>query len=173
MQLDATTRTEVAAAIQAAFDSSGTGVSVQELNTLVLDTVQQKFKGYEQYRALRIARSESAIAGNHGNIFGFAQAGVSEVDVLDGTGDEICSAANGQRWTLRKALEHPIGHPNCQRSMNPVLPDLDAQGRRQMYELMQLDIDAADVAISSAIASEHITGLEDPMARALDPEDDE
>ena len=157
-------------AIRAALDGAG-GVSIQELNTLVLDTVQEKFKGYEQYRALRVARSESAIASNHGNILGFAQAGVNEVDVLDGTDDDLCAAASGQRWTLRESIENPIAHPNCQRGFSPVLPDLDQQARRQMYELMQVDIDAGDVAVRSARAAERITNLADPMARALDPED--
>ena len=169
-QLDATTRTEVSEAIRAALDGAG-GVSIQELNTLVLDTVQEKFKGYEQYRALRVARSESAIASNHGNILGFAQAGVNEVDVLDGTDDDLCAAASGQRWTLRESIENPIAHPNCQRGFSPVLPDLDQQARRQMYELMQVDIDAGDVAVRSARAAERITNLADPMAQALDPED--
>ena len=170
-QLDATTRTEVSEAIRAALDGAG-GVSIQDLNTLVLETVREKFTGYEQYRALRIARSESAIASNHGNIFGFAQAGVNEVDVLDGTNDELCAAASGQRWTLRQSLEEPIAHPNCQRGFSPVLPDLDQHARGQMYELLQLDLDASGVAARSARTAERLASLEDPMGRVLDPTDE-
>ncbi len=170
-QLDATTKAEVALALRSALDGAG-GISIQALNTLVLETVREKFTGYEQYRALRIARSESAIASNHGNIFGFAQAGVSEVDVLDGTNDELCAAASGQRWTLRQSLEEPIAHPNCQRGFSPVLPDLDQHARGQMYELLQLDLDASGVAARSARTAERLGSLEDPMGRVLDPADE-
>ena len=171
-QLDETTRAEVAAAIRTAFDEAK-GASIQQLADTIGDTVREKFKGYEQFRALRIARSESAIAANHGNVFGYAQAGVTEVDVLDGTGDDICSAANGQRWSLRQSIANPIGHPNCQRALNPVLPDLDTEGRRRAAEAMSVELADQDVVREAATAAARIGGMDDPMGRVLDPDDDD
>lgn len=75
-------------------------------------------------RAMLISRTESALGYNHGTILRYEQSGqVSGVEVLDGTNDEICAAANGQTWTLDEARDSPIGHPNCVRAFVAVLSD--------------------------------------------------
>ena len=75
-------------------------------------------------RAELIGRTEAANAYNLGTITRYGQSGqVSGVEVLDGTNDEICAAANGQTWTLEEAADNPIGHPNCQRAFVPVLSE--------------------------------------------------
>lgn len=118
-QLTGTTREEVAALVRTAFADGS--LPVQELATKIHDTVRERFSDYERYRALAIARTETAIAYNHGNALGFVQAGVDEVDIRDGTGDALCAAANGQRWTVQRWLSDPIAHPNCERSGSAVL----------------------------------------------------
>jgi hypothetical protein len=73
-------------------------------------------------RAMVISRTEAANGYNHGAILRYEESGqVSGVEVLDGTNDEICAAANGQVWTLEEARANPIGHPNCVRAFAPRL----------------------------------------------------
>lgn len=90
-------------------------------NAWIADRIQA-IKDMTKARALMIARTESANGYNHGTLLRYSQSGqVSGVEVLDGTNDEICSAANGQTWTLEEAADSPIGHPNCVRAFVPVL----------------------------------------------------
>jgi SPP1 gp7 family putative phage head morphogenesis protein len=72
-------------------------------------------------RATTIARTETAVAYSGGAILAYRDAGVEKVEVLDGDDDEECAEANGQVWTLDKAEENPIGHPNCTRAFSPVV----------------------------------------------------
>lgn len=166
-QLNATTKEAVADVIRGVFES---GVDADQLNQLVLDKVREQFDGYEQWRANRIARSETAIGYNHANILGFAQADVEEVEVVDGTDDDICEAANGEVWTLSESLSDPIGHPNCTRSFIPIVPEDDEESRRAPREKFEID---DDLAFICAIASEMIIARDDPHAdRVLDAIED-
>lgn len=91
------------------------------------DWIAEQIQGLKDMtpdRAMLISRTESANAYNHGTLLRYSQSGqVSGVEVLDGTNDEICAAANGQTWTLEEAAASPIGHPNCQRVFVAVLND--------------------------------------------------
>lgn len=116
--LDRTTREEVADLIRDRLASDdGTG-STGALGDEIADLVREKFDGYADWRADRIARAETAIAYNYGDVFGYRAAGITHVQVLDdGEGfDCDCAQVNGQIWTLEEALENPIGHPGCVRS---------------------------------------------------------
>ena len=155
-QLDETTKAEVSDMIRSIFAGGG-----DDLGKAVKEHLQSKFDGYEAWRADRIARSESAIAYNHASVFGYHQAGVDEVDVLDGNGDDICAEADGQTWTLREALTDPIGHANCVRGLSPVVPDGNA---RRAVERLSLDDDLAFVC---AIAAELIMAREDPCRERI------
>lgn len=164
VQLNGTTLEQVSDAIRSTLADATDDV----LADTVRDIVREKFASYEQYRATRIARSETAIAYNHGNVLGFAQAGVGEVEVSDGTDDDACADANGQTWTLREALSDPIAHPNCTRSFIPIVPEDDEA--RQAVEHFELD---DDLAFICAIASEMIIARDDPHAdRVLDAIED-
>ena len=117
-ELETTTKADVKALIQSQLvDGVGT---TSELGDKIRDAVQEKFAGYEDWRADRIARTETAIAYNNGTVFAARQAGVKKVEVSDGDDDEACAAANGQIWTLEEALAEPVAHPNCTRSFSPV-----------------------------------------------------
>jgi hypothetical protein len=126
-QLSRTSKKDVTRALTSAL-SSGKDLGIADLRDLITDTVREKFDGYEAWRSLRIARTESAIGYNHGNVLGAAQAGFGEVDVIDGTDDEECDEANGDTWTIDEALDDPIAHPNCVRTFVPHVDDaaLDA-----------------------------------------------
>jgi HK97 family phage portal protein len=73
-------------------------------------------------RAETIARSETAMVYNAAANAGYRAAGIEEVIVLDGTGDAPCAEANGSTWTIDRAEENPIGHPNCVRTFVPKVP---------------------------------------------------
>jgi hypothetical protein len=72
-------------------------------------------------RSVTIARTESAVAYSGGAILAYREQGIEKVEVLDGDEDAECAEANGQVWTLDKAEENPIGHPNCTRAFSPVV----------------------------------------------------
>lgn len=122
VQIEGTTKQAVIDVVQRTLASQEPG-TVFDLGSSIRDAVREEFAGYERWRADRIARTESAIAENHGDILGYEQAGVDEVDVLDGTNDDECAAADGAVWTTEEALADPTAHPNCQRAFSPRMPD--------------------------------------------------
>jgi hypothetical protein len=122
VQLEGTTKEQVTRLIQRVLDE-GAGLSTTELGTLVQETVRDHFADYARYRADRIARTETAIASNHGTVLGIAQGGGELVDVFDGTDDDECAAANGAVWTVEQALADPVAHPNCVRAFAPHLEE--------------------------------------------------
>ena len=70
-------------------------------------------------RAELIGITESATAYNKGAVLAYRDAGLTEVEVLDGDHDAECAAAHGQTWTLDKAESNPIAHPRCRRAFAP------------------------------------------------------
>jgi hypothetical protein len=116
-QLDETTRGDVSLLVRNAVEA-GTG-SATELGDKIADLVREKFDGYADWRADRIARTETGIGYNIGNVLGYREAGVEKVRVIDGDQDEECAKANGQVWTLAEALANPLAHPNCERDFAP------------------------------------------------------
>lgn len=110
-QLEGTTREDVIRIIKRIFDEPG-DKSVARLQQDVLDAVHARFEDYEAYRALRIARTETGFAFNHGTGLLAKQNGV-DVDITDGDDDEECAAANGATWTADEFLANPLEHPNA------------------------------------------------------------
>lgn len=164
-QLNGTTKKEVANVIRNALASGET----DDLTEKILDTVREKFEGYESWRATRIARTETGIAFNHANVLGFHQGGVEEVEVVDGTADDICEEANGETWTLVEALSDPLGHPNCERAFIPIASE-EERGSGPLELLLAAD---DKLPLICAIRAEYLTGLEDPCGRPMDDFDDE
>ncbi len=85
--------------------------------------VSKVFDGVERFKALQIARTESARAHNVGTVNGYEQSKVvTAVSVDDGADFDIpCQQADGATWTLAQAKASPIEHPNCIRSFSPVV----------------------------------------------------
>lgn len=119
--IDGTTRDAVKELVTDALESGDFGTP-EELGDAIAELVQETFAGWADWRADTIARTETATAYNLGNLFGYRQAGVEEVEVSDGDEDEECAQADGQTWTLDEALANPVAHPNCERDFSPVLP---------------------------------------------------
>lgn len=95
----------------------------------------QKFRGaleeayeFSRGRAQMIARTEVAVAQNHGLLSTSKAAGFGHVQVFDGDGDDECAEADGQVWTIEEAEAAPTQHPNCVRSFSPVeAPDEEGE----------------------------------------------
>jgi len=75
----------------------------------------------KQTRALMIARTEVATGFNVGAVNTYRKSQmVKTVSVFDGNDfDDACSSANGQKWTLARAENNPLEHPNCTRAFAP------------------------------------------------------
>jgi hypothetical protein len=120
-QIDETTRDTLRDELQSAFED-GKGESVTELAGRLRDVVGDSAE-MSPSRALTIARTETAIAYNHGALLAYGQNGIENVEVSDGDGDEECADADGQTWTLEEAMSDPVAHPNCVRSFSPVVDE--------------------------------------------------
>jgi hypothetical protein len=116
VQLDEFTKENVSELIRRVFDEQGGGLTPFELGQVVADEVRKHVKGYETWRANRIARTESAYNYNHGTVLGGHQAGVEEFNVTDGDKDGPCASANGAVWPLERCLSDSLAHPNCTRA---------------------------------------------------------
>jgi len=81
------------------------------------------FTDYEDWRLDRIARTETSRAFALGAVGQYKAAGLSQVDIVDGDGDEPCALANGSRWSLEEYEGNPLAHPNCTRDAIPVIPE--------------------------------------------------
>jgi HK97 family phage portal protein len=74
-------------------------------------------------RAETIARTETANVQNTAAVLAYGKGGADRVEVIDGTEyDEACREANGEIWTLGRALREPTEHPNCVRTFIPLMP---------------------------------------------------
>lgn len=125
--LDATTRDQVAALIRRTLDGASDieSLTPSALGDLIGDAVREQFDGFADWRADTIARTETAIAYNHGTVLGVHQAGTTRVIVSDGDDDAECAAADGQIWRIEDALANPVAHPNCTRAFAPYVDDSD------------------------------------------------
>lgn len=75
---------------------------------------------FDEYRSELIARTEAAYAYNDAAVGTYRELEVEKVEVVDGTGDEVCARVNGAIWTLDEADSDPLGHPNCTRDFIPL-----------------------------------------------------
>jgi hypothetical protein len=121
-QLAETTKADLKRVLRQAFDA-GEGLGTAQLQDLVLSRVRETFEGYEAWRALRIARTESATLYNVANILGERQGGAEFVRVVDGHDCPQCAAADGAKWTIEEALANPLEHPSCRRGFLPYFDD--------------------------------------------------
>jgi hypothetical protein len=115
--LDKTSKNDVIDLIQRELEDTE-GMTALELGDKIADSVRQKFTDYADWRADRIARTETANAYNMGTLLTGEQAGIRKVLVSDGDEDEECSRANGQVWTLDYAMQNLTAHPNCERAFS-------------------------------------------------------
>ena len=106
---------------------------VTELRDTSGNVIRQAFTGLrsiveETYkdRALTIARTEMGIASAESTAERYSDAGVTEVDIIDGAGCGWLShddpdTANGSRRSVGDFRQNPLSHPNCVRVGLPVI----------------------------------------------------
>ncbi len=84
--------------------------------------IEKVFDSVDRSKAVQIARTETARAHNIGTVDGYEQSSiVRAIEVDDGSDFDIpCAQADGAEWTLTRARENPIEHPNCVRSFSPI-----------------------------------------------------
>lgn len=111
-----TTQRAVADAIAAGFDA---GLSPAQ----IADTIET-LPAFDEARAELVARTETMYAYNTAAIESYAEFGVSEVEAIDGDGDEVCAARDGQTYSIADAADIE-DHPNGTLDWMPVLGKAD------------------------------------------------
>jgi SPP1 gp7 family putative phage head morphogenesis protein len=115
-------RSTVSKALEGEYNE-GAGRVIIPSNKEIAKRIREQGDIDSESRALTIARTETATGLNLGHTFAYEDAGVDQVEVMDGDDDEDCAAANGQIWSLDDARDNPIAHPNCTRSFAPYVTD--------------------------------------------------
>jgi hypothetical protein len=140
-QVDETTRQSIRDLVSSAMQADE-GLTVGDITDQVIGALDDA----SVYRAERIARTETALAYNHGTLDGYRAEGFGYVEVMDGPGclpdghDDTADPAdpdayglqperqaNGQIWSVDEAAEYPVGHPNCVRAFAAVVPPAPAE----------------------------------------------
>jgi hypothetical protein len=119
-QVDETSKTLIREMVSRELDA---GVTMQDLT----DDLMQAFGDFAEYRAERIARTETANAYNQGTIGGYRESGVEYVEVLDGPGclpdghDDGADPPDPDVYGLQEEAE-ANGQTNCVRAFAAVVP---------------------------------------------------
>ena len=108
-----------------------------------------------------LIRTHSARAYNIGTLNAGRQARVQYFELLDGAlcglaGHNLPPLANGLIVDLRTALDWPLAHPNCRRSINP-RPDLDASNVSTAVSVQSPEAASDQSAFERALAEETAT----------------
>jgi len=74
---------------------------------------------FDEYRAEMIARTELGTVYNESAVASYRDAGLDQVEVIDGDDDEPCAEANGSIWSADEAEANSLEHPNCTRDFVP------------------------------------------------------
>ena len=77
----------------------------------------------QQFKRVRIARTETARIQNGSTLERFEINKIAEVLVHDGDDDPECAESNGSIWSIDYARSHNLNHPNCTMSFSPIVPD--------------------------------------------------
>lgn len=75
---------------------------------------------FDEYRAELIARTELADAYNAASIASYEDAGITQLEAIDGDDDEVCAERNGQVFSIEEALQIE-DHPNGTLDWVPVI----------------------------------------------------
>ena len=84
----------------------------QELSPADVGDAIERWSGFDEYRAERIATTELAAAYNTTALHEYGDVGIEQVEAIDGDNDPVCAARNGKVFSLAEAadiLDHPNG----------------------------------------------------------------
>ncbi len=125
-----TTQQAIADAIAQGFDD---GLSPGEIADLI-----DALPAFDDARAELVARTETMYAYNAAALDSFGEFGVSEVEAIDGEGDEECADRNGQIFSVEEA-DSIEDHPNGTLDWMPVIPeDFVSIGKGQPVDIPEL-----------------------------------
>lgn len=113
-QINEYTRDQVRRLVGEAIDQ---GMSAREAGEYI-----ENWKGWDEYRAERIARTEMMDSYNSAAIDTYKEYGVQLVEAVDGDDDEECAARNGQVFSVAEAANIQ-DHPNGTLDWIPIAPD--------------------------------------------------
>lgn len=99
--------------------------ATEKSETVTLKGVTGVYEEYEGWQGERIARTEAGHTFNRASAALMGDAGIGEVDIIDGEDDEPCKSWNGTRRTLAEYEADPLAHPNCTRIGLPVIPEIE------------------------------------------------
>ena len=103
----------------------GDGFDAGESINQIAERVKQVFTEASDYRAQMIARTEVMGASNQGNVLGYKEMGVSQVEWLTARDErtcEICDPMDGDVENIESAPPLPAStHPNCRCLWIPVV----------------------------------------------------
>jgi hypothetical protein len=95
------------------------GLSPAELGDVI-----EGWSGWDEYRSERIATTELRMAYNQAAIGSYRDAGVEMVYAIDGDGDEMCAARNGNTYSIDQAgIEDDLEHPNGTLDWSPIVSE--------------------------------------------------
>lgn len=95
--------------------------AITDVEDVTIKGVKGVYEEYTTWQAERIARTEAGHTFNVASASLMQDAGVEEVDIVDGDDDEPCAEWNGSRKKLAEYEAEPLGHPNCTRIGLPVI----------------------------------------------------
>lgn len=123
--INARTRDAVQAFIVKGLDE---GLSPAELADAIEEGVllDNGTGAFDEYRAELIARTELMDAYNGAALGSYSDAGLSQVEAIDGDGDEECAARDGQVFDIEEA-DAIEDHPNGTLDWVPVIEDAPAK----------------------------------------------
>lgn len=75
--------------------------------------IREEFSQWPEWKADRLARTETSTAFNFATLTAGKSAGIKQVQILDGQNDEPCKKRNGKIVSIADALKEDLAHPNC------------------------------------------------------------
>jgi uncharacterized protein with gpF-like domain len=119
--INETTRAKIQEAIVRGIEE---GLSVTDVADLIEESgsVGDLSMGalFDEYRAELIAQTELMDAYNGATIGSYSDAGITQVEAIDGDGDEECAARDGQTFSVEEA-DSIEDHPNGTLDWVPVI----------------------------------------------------
>ena len=120
--INQTTKDRIAQLIADALDEGASRGEDAAATILGVADALEAIPIFDDYRAELIARTEVMDAYNAAALGSYSEAGISEVQAIDGDGDEECAARDGQIFTMDEA-DAIEDHPNGTLDWVPVVSD--------------------------------------------------
>jgi hypothetical protein len=159
-----TTRDAVALAIATGYDD---GLSPGQIADLI-----EGLPAFDEARAELVARTETMTAYNDAALTSYGEFGVTEVEAIDGDGDEECAARDGQPFSVEEAADIE-DHPNGTLDWVPIVPEAKAVTGPDLSPVVRVLVEslAAEDAKGKAAVDQQMAALDaltERVTRALE-----